>query len=106
MKRFWNLVLCAGLVAGIAACGGDDDLRDAIASDFHESSMGMVSEEEAECAADAIIDALGREQAEIYSAALSGDMEAAGRAEPLTEEQQTAMAEGFEACDFAMMRQP
>ncbi len=106
MKSAPILALAAALLLGVAACGGDDDVRDAIAQDFYDSSMGMISEAEAECAADAIIDALGRDQAEVYAAALSGDMEAATNAEPLTQEQQTAMAEGFEACDFAMMQEP
>jgi hypothetical protein len=70
-----------------------------IADDLVASSQGAISQDEALCAAEAIVDALG-DQAETYAAAMAGDVEAAMAAEPLTPEQQTAMTEGFETCDF------
>jgi hypothetical protein len=86
------------LVLSLSACGGSGVTAD-IADDLVASSQGAISQDEALCAAEAIVDALG-DQAETYAAAMAGDVEAAMSAEPLTPEQQAAMTEGFESCDF------
>jgi len=87
----------------LVACGGDagNGIRGEIAQDLFEGSEGMISEEEASCAADVIVDVLGEEQAEMYAAAMSGDLEAASEMDPPTPEQQTAMAQGFQECDLS-----
>jgi hypothetical protein len=90
------------LVLTTSACGGGAGVTADIADDLVASSQGAISQDEAMCAAEAIVDALG-DQAETYAAAMAGDVEAAMEAEPLTPEQQTAMTEGFEACDFDLL---
>lgn len=88
----------------LAACGSaDNELRNEIAADFERSSQGMISGEDANCMADAIIGALGADKARVYHKAMSGDLEAAAGSEPLTPEEQRRMTEAFEECDAAMM---
>jgi hypothetical protein len=103
MRVMLRVAMMATIMWVAGACGGDD-LRDEIADNILASAHGMISESEAECAADAIIDALGRENARNYASLMAGDLEAAGRMEPITAEQEQAISEGLEACDFEMMR--
>jgi hypothetical protein len=51
-----------------------------------------------------VIDVLGRENARLYASATTGDLDAASQMERITTEQQQAMAEGFDECDFGAMQ--
>jgi len=86
-------------VLPLTGCGNDrSDLRDEIAGEMMRSSQGAIEQADAHCFADALIDAMGVEQARLYFRATSGDMEAAQASEPLTDEQQQKLAEGIMAC--------
>lgn len=92
------------LIMGLAACGdADGEIRAEIADDMERDAQGMIEREEAECAADVIVDTLGAERARLYSDAMDGDMEAAEAAGELTPEEQQQFAEGFQECDIGMM---
>jgi hypothetical protein len=92
------LVLLALLPVG---CGGDseDQVRDELADRMVESSQGMLSQSEAECSADVLIDVLGEERARNYLDAMMGDIEAATRMERISMEEQEALMERMSACE-------
>ena len=79
-------------------CGGDAD-RDELADRIYASSQGMLSESEAECSADVLIDVLGAENARNYLDAMEGDIEAATRMQRISMEDQEALMEGMQACE-------
>jgi len=94
------LISAAAILLALTACGDDRSaLRTEIAEDMARSTQGAISASEAECLADAMIDALGVEQASLYHRATTGDLQAAADSEPLTPEQQQKMTEGMTACD-------
>lgn len=99
----WPVLLVLLTVA--AGCGGEgqdlDALQERIAQDLYTTAYGTISEDDAHCAAGVFIEILGPDQAEIYSSALTGDMEAAGQVEPMTEEQQLGLSRALERCDFS-----
>lgn len=87
-----------------AGCGGEgqdlDALQDSIAQDLYTTALGTISEEDAYCTAGVFIEILGPDQAQIYAAALAGDMDAASQVEPMSEEQQLGLSRMLERCDF------
>lgn len=87
------------LLFSLAGCGNDrSDLRDEIAGEMVRSSQGVIDQADADCFADALIDALGVDRARQYFQATTGDWDAASASEPLTDEQQQVLAEGIMAC--------
>ena len=98
MKKLLFLILIL-LALSLTACGNDrSELRDEIANNMVESSQGAIEQADARCFADALIDALGVDQARQYFSDTTGDWEAAAASEPLTDEQQQKLAEGIMAC--------
>ncbi len=100
MKSIAVLAATLLLAVGLTACGGDErtELRDEIATQMVETSQGAIERGDALCFADALIEAMGVEQARQYYRATTGDWEAAAASEPLTEEQNQKLAEGIMAC--------
>lgn len=95
-------LLIAGLVLlmlSLVGCGDErSELRDEIADEMVRSSQGAIEQADARCFADALIDALGVDQATQYFRATTGDWDAAAASEPFTDEQQLKLAEGIMAC--------
>lgn len=102
MRTTRLLPLLTGLALALGACGGSG-LEAEIAEDLAEGSFGMISDSEAQCLAGAIVDAMGDDKARQYAAAMAGDVEAAAESEPLTDEEQAAMSQGFMDCDADLM---
>jgi uncharacterized lipoprotein NlpE involved in copper resistance len=98
MRTLLTIVLTL-LILVLTGCGNErTELRDEIAAEMMQSSQGMIEQDDANCFADALIDALGVERARQYFQATTGDWEAAASSEPLTSEQQQKLAEGIMAC--------
>ena len=96
-----GLLLLVLIPAGCGGGGQDlDALQERIGQDLYTTALGTISEEDAHCAAGVFIEILGPDQAEIYASALTGDMEAAGQVQPMTEEQQLGLGRALERCDF------
>ena len=94
--RVAGIVVVAGL--GLTACGGSG-VAAQIAEDLEASTGGAISGADARCAADAIVDALGTDQAQTFFDASQGDMDAAVAMADIDQEQMMEMGQAVAACD-------
>lgn len=100
-------VVALALTLGLAACGGDDDgggggdqaLVDAIAADLvagNTGAVGEITEEQADCVAEGVVDGVGADQLAEYG--ITAEDVATIEEVGLSEEDATAVADAMTEC--------